>query len=185
MASWIPVVVAVLSALLAGYFARQTKGAEIQAQRILELEKRIAASRADVFEPMVEAVGKFWERTAKTSGNLPDSWTEKNLLPAFSRFGHWVQIYGSDETVWLYHRFMQAIFADAPSTVIMRLLADLILAARKELGNPDSALNAVDIMGIRINDIYVNGVPMAWASLPESELYENEAWTPPWGDRFA
>jgi hypothetical protein len=34
--TWIPVIVAVVSALLAGYYARQTKTAELQAQRLIE-----------------------------------------------------------------------------------------------------------------------------------------------------
>jgi hypothetical protein len=42
---------------VAGYFAKQSRSAEFQAQRILDLERRLAASKGDVFEPLIEAMG--------------------------------------------------------------------------------------------------------------------------------
>lgn len=43
MATWIPVIVALLSAVLSAYLANKSRVAEFQAQRILERERRIAA----------------------------------------------------------------------------------------------------------------------------------------------
>jgi hypothetical protein len=85
----------------------------------------------------------------------------------------------------LHHQYMQAVFHDAPPGVTMRLTAELALAARRELGHPDTSLDAVDIMGVRITDIYdEDGVPMAWAALPLEVVYASEEWTSPWGDRY-
>jgi hypothetical protein len=115
LATWVPLIVAVLSALLAGYFTNRSRSAEFQAQRILDLERRLAASKGEIFQPFIEAIGRFWERIAQ-DGDVPPNWAEKNVLPHFQRFGHWVQVYGSDDSARLYHRYMQAIFHDAPRT---------------------------------------------------------------------
>jgi hypothetical protein len=181
--TWIPVIVAVVSALLAGYYARKTKSVELQAQRLMELERRVAASKSQVFEPLLEAIGEFWARIGR--GEDATKWAEKNFVPVFVRFSHWVQVYGSDESVRIVHRYMQALYHDVPSEVTMRLLAELVIAARRELGLPETDIDAVDVMGIRITDIYEDGTPLPWASLPEEELYKHAEWTPPWGDRFA
>ncbi len=63
-------------------------------------------------------------------------------------------------------------------------MADIVIAARRELGHPETKVTALDIMGFRINDIYENGVAAPWARLPEEQLYKEEGWTPPWGERF-
>lgn len=182
MATWIPVVVAILSALLSGYFAQRARAAEFQAQRLIELERRLAVAKGEVFEPLIEALGSLWDQSAK--GAVSQKWAQQHVLPALTRFGQWVQVYGADESVRAYHRFMQAIYAGAPANVMVRLLAELILMARRELGHPDTTLDAVDVMGIRINDIYAQGTAPAWARLPLAELYKSERWAPPWGSRF-
>lgn len=182
MATWIPVVVAVLSALLAGWFASRTKRSELRSQRLLELERQSAATKAEVFQPVVEVIGEMWDRTSK--GDVPQAWFEEEMLPRFSNFMTWAPIYGADETIWAYHRYQQGVYADAPINISLRHLLDLVLALRRELGHPDTKVNALDLMGFRVNDIYESGVGQAWSRLPLTKLYEAESWTPPWGDRF-
>jgi hypothetical protein len=182
MAAWIPVVVAVVSALIAGWFAARTKRSEHRYQRLLELERQSAATKTDVFQPLVEGIGEMWERTSK--GNLTPDWFEQHLLPRFASFMTWAPIYGADDTIWAYHRYQQGVYADAPINVSMRHMLDLVLALRRELGHPDTKVNALDLMGFRVTDIYEGGVGQPWARLPLKELYETENWTPPWGDRF-
>lgn len=182
MATWIPVLVATLSALLAGWFAIATKRSELRSQRIMELERQSAATKADVFQPLAEGIGVMWEQTSK--GTATPEWFERNVMPRFNKFIIWAPIYGADETVWAYHRYIQAIFDDAPVNITMRHLAELVLALRRELGHPGSKVTALDLMGFRITDIYANGVGLSWTRLPLEKLYQEEGWTPPWGDRF-
>lgn len=182
MATWIPVVVAVVSALLAGWFAARTKRSELRSQRLLELERQSAATKAEVFQPVVEVIGEMWQRTSQ--GEVSQDWFEEHMLPRFANFMTWAPIYGADETVWAYHRYQQGVYADAPILVSLRHLLDLVLALRRELGHPDTKVNAIDLMGFRVTDIYENGVGQPWARLPLNKLYEAEQWTPPWGDRF-
>jgi hypothetical protein len=182
VATWIPVLVAVLSAALAGWFAVITKRSELRSQRLIELERQSAATKAEVFQPLAEGIGEMWEQSSK--GEATPEWFEKNVMPRFKRFMTWAPIYGADETVWAYHRYIQGIYADAPVDITMRHLADLVLALRRELGHPGSKVTALDLMGFRINDIYQNGVGLPWTRFSLQDLYSAAAWTPPWGDRF-
>jgi len=45
----------------------------------------------------------MWERTSK--GTVSAEWTEQYLMPRFRNFMTWAPIYGSDETIWAYHRY--------------------------------------------------------------------------------
>jgi hypothetical protein len=183
MATWIPVVVAILSALVAGWFAFITKRSELRSQRLIELERQSAATKAEVFQPLVEGIGQFWEQASKDGGVTPE-WVDKNLMPRFTNFMTWAPVYGADETVWAFHRYAQGVYGDAPTNVTMRLMAELVLALRRELGHPGSKVTALDLMGFRLTDIYQDGVGVPWARLSEQELYKLENWTPPWGARF-
>jgi hypothetical protein len=182
MATSIPLVVAIVSAGLAGWFALMTKRSEFRSQRLIELERQSAATKAEVFQPLVEGIGEMWERTSKGTATL--EWFENKLMPRFTTFMTWAPIYGADETVWAYHRYAQGIYDDCPTNITMRHLAELVLALRRELGHPNSKVTALDLMGFRIDDIYKDGVGLNWTRLPQNQLYEEEGWTPPWGDRF-
>ncbi len=116
MATWIPVLAACVPALIAGYYANRARTAELEAQRLLELERRVAASKGKVFEELVEAITLFWNEVPKRGGEpIPPEWFEEHVLPHLKSFTDWVQIYGTDDSVRLYHRYMQATYADAPS----------------------------------------------------------------------
>ncbi len=105
MSTWIPVIVAVLSAILAGLFALRTKRSELRAQRLIEIERRTAASKGEIFEPLVRSLGEMWQQIGELGEGeeLPPDWFEQKVMPVWKEFMTWVQIYGSDETVWLVH----------------------------------------------------------------------------------
>jgi hypothetical protein len=66
----------------------------------------------------------------------------------------------------------------------MRLYAEFVLGARRDLGDPQTSVDVVDILGLRITDIYSGN----WAemmSLPLPDLYRRLQWSPPWGSRFS
>lgn len=179
MTEWTPLWVALIPAALAGFFAYRTKRSEIRAQSRIEAERRIAASRGETFEPLVERIGEMWDLIGKGE-ELSEEWMEKEFNPTVLTFLRWVQIYGSDEAVWSAHRLMLAIYHDPPPNVLIRLLADVVLAARRDLANPETKVTFLDIMGLRITDIYEH----PWATQSLEELFRAEKWIPPWGTRF-
>jgi hypothetical protein len=185
-ASWIPIAVATVSAIgaiaaaiVAAISARRTKQAELQADRILELEKRLAESRAKIFEPMVEAIGRLWEHIA-ASGPLDAATMKKVALDDIVRFTHWVQIYGSDDSVEAALHFMQASYHEPPPSVITRLLAEMVLATRRELGYPETTVTALEILAMRITDAYTDPSHRADMSDPLNTVFDRYNWQPPW-----
>jgi hypothetical protein len=182
---WIAVVVSVISAagavvaaLVAGHYAGKSKQAELSAARVLELEKRLAGMKEEVYRPMVELLRSMWD-SAK-SGKQPN---QAKMLETLSRFTAWAQMYGSDDVVIAHHKMMQAAFTEPPSEVMMRYIAEMTLALRKDLGDPETRVDAIDLLGMRIKDIYEGDMVGKYA-LGENEFSAAEGWTPPWGDRF-
>lgn len=179
LAAGIPALGAVVAAGYAGREARRSKAAELQASRILDLERRLSESRQKVFEPMVEALGRFVDSIGQGQNADPDTLKEI-LLDDLFRFAHWVQIYGSDEAVHATMHFMQALWAQAPANILIRLQGELILAARRELGHPSTEVKPVENFAMRINDAYTD---MAWRadlSDPIDVVFARHKWTPPW-----
>lgn len=186
MATWVPIIVAIVSAvgaicaaLIAARSARRAKDFELQANRILELEKRLAESRAKIFEPMVEAVERLWDHMA--AGKPLDADTLKTVaLNDIISFTHWVQIYGSDESVRVALRFMQAVYNSPPPNVLVRLLAELIVATRRDLGYQTTEIGPLEVLGMRITDAYTNEEYRKDLSDPLEAVFARYGWTPPW-----
>jgi hypothetical protein len=169
---------AILAAFISGRYANRSKSAELSAARVLELEKRLASTREDIYRPMVELLRDMFDsaRSKKQVGGPKD-------VQTLSRFTSWIQIYGSDEVLLAYHKLIQASFKSAPPTVLMRYVAELTFELRRDLGAPETNLRLTDIMGLRLNDIYDPQWRKAF-DMREKDLLNQEGWKPPWGNRF-
>jgi hypothetical protein len=179
IAAGVPALGAVGAAGVAAQAAKRSRTAEFQAKRILDLEKRLSDSRAKVFEPMVEAIGRLWDHIE--SGKPVDPGTMKTVaLDDITRFAHWVQIYGSDDSVHATAHFMQASFNSAPSNILVRLMGELIIAARRELGYADTSVGPLESFGMRITDAYTDAHYRADLTDPLDVVFARYQWTPPW-----
>lgn len=181
-AAWITILVAgiaavaaITAAIVAALSARSTKHLELRAQRTRELESRISERKIDIYKPMIEMLGSVIGNAAQGVQATSEDNTAK-----IAEFTTWITIYGSDNTIKIYHNFMQAAFNQAPPLVTSRLYADFILAARRDIGYPDTSVTAMQIMGMRINDLYSEEEYSLAMSLPFEELCRRENWTPPW-----
>ena len=76
---------------------------------------------------------------------------------------------------------MQGMYHESPPNVLSRHLADFVIAARKDLAHPDTRVAALDIMGLRVNDIYEHQI---WRTGSLEQVYAAEGWRPTWGARF-
>jgi hypothetical protein len=173
IASGIAALGAIIAAGIAAHSAINTKRHETNAARLIELERRMVASRVSSYESFFDAVDKVW--TAARQGTA----VPEDVSSALLGFMHWVQLYGSDRSVTLAHRYMQATFSDAPFGILIRLLGELFLEARRELGHPKTDVTVIDLLGVRINDVYAQAQLDA-LSLPLREVYARHHWTPPW-----
>ena len=186
MSSWIAIVVAVVSAagaiaaaIVAARSAAKTKQAELQAARLLDAEKRLSGLRAEVFEPLVEAIGRLWDAISKKQ-KIDAQAFDQIAGNDIRRFTQWVQIYGSDEALEAALRFMQATYNPPPEMVLVRLLGELVVAARRELGYPDTRIGALEVLAMRISDAYTNSAYRADLTDPLEIVFARNGWTPPW-----
>ncbi len=61
---------------------------------------------------------------------------EAEMIERLSEFASWISIFGSDDAVKSFHNFMQGAFHAAPAPITLRLYADFVLAARRDMGDP-------------------------------------------------
>lgn len=181
----LPSVVALIGAALAALAARSARQAETkaevlrgQAQRLRDLEARNAEKKHDTYEPMIDLLSQMLDKeNAKrlTADN-------KVLRDRMTRFDAWVAIYGSDDAVRAWHNFRQGAFHSAPPMIFMRLYSDFVVAARMDMGSPNSDLSPEELLGIRITDIYTNDQNdlRAALTLKWTEIEGRFGWEVPW-----
>jgi hypothetical protein len=178
--NWLPVLVAavpaagaIIAAVVAGVYASRARTAQDAAETERRLRQQLAASKAEVYEPMVELLRAMLDASkAKT----PIS--DKKVTDTLSKFAAWLSVYGSDQAVLSFHKFMQAAYHEPTPQVQMYYYGQFLLAIRKDLGHPDTKLGAPELLGLRINDIWEASAGLV--GLPEKEFLAHEEWDPPW-----
>lgn len=184
MKDWFPVGIAIISALgalaaasISSRAAARSRNAEAQANRLLEQEKRLIASRTDVFENLVELLMLLWDPAQQRSPSPRHSQKVHDLT---QRYLHWVQIYGSDDALRASGRMMQATYHGAPGLIFMRLSGDLLTIVRREVGDPTTSATSVDLLATRMNDVYTNREFHAALTDPFEDVCDRYEWVPPW-----
>ncbi|HEY3381822.1 MAG TPA: hypothetical protein VGK32_08645 [Vicinamibacterales bacterium] len=174
----IPASAAIIAAVVAARSASSARTSEQSAAAVRDLENRIADRKVKVYEPMIELLRRMLDPN-ESATIMAD---ERKFREDLSKFGAWVTIYGSDEAVIYFERFMQCTYRAAPAPVMIRMYVEFVLAARRDMGYPDTGITGEHIMGIRLKDTYD---PEWFETLttPLWRLYEREAWTAPWQDQ--
>ncbi|MBP1782031.1 hypothetical protein J3R08_001881 [Micromonospora sp. HB375] len=169
----IPGLAAVIAAIVAGLYARTLKTSDNKAQRIRDLESRISDRKYEIYKPMIETIAKMLDRrrVAELEDDLPER---------LQHFAAWASIYVSDEALRAFRNFMQASYTNAPAPVFLRLYAEFVLAARQDMGLPETAITPEDLLGIRVNDLYAPGGLLWVVREPFDEVCRLTNWTPPW-----
>lgn len=166
----IPAIAAIVAAVIAARSAKIAKRSELEAQRLRELEARISEKKYDTYKPMINTLKDMLDRRAVD---------EDTLRSHISEFATWVAIFGSDEAVESFHNFMQASFNPPPPIVYMRLYADFVLSARRDMGYPDTSSTRKQILGARITDVHTHPL-FSQIDKPFADLCRDAGWTPPW-----
>ena len=105
----------------------------------------------------------------------------EEMSEAMVNFDSWVMIYGSDEAVVAWQRLKQASFNDAPASLFVRLYSDFVLAARRDLGNPSTAVDRIELLAIKLNDAYTSStLPSGLFSEDFETLAAQLKWPVPW-----
>jgi len=125
---------------------------------------------------MIDLFRRIFDTTT-TGTKIPD----KEFRSLTSKFMAWVTIYGSDEAVKIFSRWMQATYHDPPATILLRLYAEFVLAARRDMGYPTTEVTEADFLAMRIKDLYHRDQTL-YASLqrPIEDVARDEKWPIPW-----
>ncbi|MEU0087729.1 hypothetical protein [Streptomyces sp. NPDC006274] len=167
----LPAIAAVIAAVIAARSAKVAKSSEVEAQRLRELESRISEKKYDTYKPMINTLKDMLDRRAVN---------EETFRANISEFAIWVAIFGSDEAVRSFHNFMQASFnPPTPPVVFMRLYADFVLAARRDMGYLDTSSTRKEILGSRITDVYSHSM-FSNMDKPFEDLCREAEWQPSW-----
>lgn len=171
----IPAVAAVIAAGVAARSAAHARTAEAETERLRLLEDRVSERKYEVYRPMIDSLARMLDPGLGTKPS------EAEMRERLTEFAGWVGVFGSDEAVLAFRNFMQGTFADAPASVILRLYSDFQLAARRDMGDPQTKLAPADLIAMRINDLYTGDSAMYDAmTLPFEEACRRANWNPPW-----
>lgn len=171
----IPAVAAICAAALAARSASRARAAEREAERLRLLEQRLALRKHEVYQPIINFLGGMLDP------ELAASMSQEEVKTKLGDFARWVVIVGSDDSVRAFRNLMQGTFHAAPPALLLRLFADFQLAARRDMGDAETEITPVDVLGMRINDLYAaGGVLFTALSLPFGEACAAFGWSIPW-----
>ena len=78
--------------------------------------------------------------------------------------------------------FMQALWVQAPTNVLIRLQGELLISARRDLGYRKTQIRPIESFALRINDVYTNEAWRADLTDPLDVVFARYEWSPPWGE---
>lgn len=172
----IPALASVVAAILAARSAKRTTAQANRAQEAIERERQLAGKRAEVYKPFLETLQRVFDQIKDPKAKVD----QDKLVKTLSDFATWLTIYGSDDSIRAFQRFMQGAYNDAPPNVTLRHHYDLRLAARRDLGYAETEITSLDLAAVRITDLYKTDKQLDVFRLSRPDLYEREGWTPPW-----
>jgi hypothetical protein len=168
----------IIAAISASRSAKSVQKNEADAQRIRDLENRLSGQKYATYKPMIDLLGSMLSQDEASRAALADAGAN---VPMFREFATWISIYGSDEALSAWHNFTKGTASNPPLMIKIRLLGDFLLAARKDIGYPDSQITTPELIAMRINDFYDQEETYKQAlTLPFDEACKLAEWQPPW-----
>ncbi|CAH0158924.1 hypothetical protein SRABI98_00973 [Microbacterium sp. Bi98] len=170
LAVGIPALVSVISAVWATRSARRAQTAEHEAQRLRALEDRVAQKKYDLYLPFLQTLGDLLTPSRKAEA-------EPKLESAMADFQTMVTAWGSDDVVEAFYRYRVSSSANPPPMVTIRLMSDLLLEIRRDIASPDTKLDGMHMIAMRINGISEELTRAL--KVPLEQLFREQEWTPP------
>jgi hypothetical protein len=119
----IPALASIAAAIIASRYANRARAAEAETARLRAAEERLAQKKFQLYEPMLKGIGDML---------LPGN-SNKKALAAMPDFMNFATVWASDEALRAFFHFRIASNYDPPPQVLMRLMADFMVAARNDL----------------------------------------------------
>lgn len=167
----LPAAVSVFAAIGAARSATRARAAEHEAARLRALEDRVAQKKFELYQPMLQALGSMMTPGREES-------TLAGLTDVMSDFQTFVSVWGSDDAVRAFYKFRVASSTNPPAMILIRLVSDFMVEARRDLAWPNTELTGREVMGMRINEM----TPELQEALTVDfdSLARKYDWNPPW-----
>lgn len=176
------VVTAILGARTAGRTSRLQAALQGEIEKEKLLESRVGAVKREMYLPLIRALvaamNTDQQNMSQRRGRKGPQ--QDNLLTAITDHFPNLLTVGSDGAIRVFGHLMQAAFNDAPGTVFLRLWADFIMEARKDLRGTDTEIDALTLLSCKISDLYSNYDSFAAATVPLNQLAADVGWEIPW-----
>lgn len=153
---------------------RSLQRANEEAARALDLEARLAERKYEAYSPMIKALSALLTPAAAVGPSTspdPIMWSE---------FGTWIAIFGSDEALRAWRNLQQATYFDPPPLIFIRLFAEFLRAARRDMGDQGTSASLTDLVGARFKDLYTSAETRAAIEDPWPKVEEKFDWKRPW-----
>ncbi|MGH2710274.1 MAG: hypothetical protein ACRDH9_03605, partial [Actinomycetota bacterium] len=85
----IPALGSFVAAIVAARAAGAARAAEARERRVLELERRLALHKEEIYKPMIEFFRRLFDSAIRG-----EELSQSEAMDALSRFGTWIQVYG-------------------------------------------------------------------------------------------
>ncbi|WP_454115254.1 hypothetical protein [Microbacterium lacticum] len=167
-----PAAVAIFSAIWASRSARRAQRAEHESARLRALEDRVAQKKYELYQPLLQTLGDILTPSRNAAAT-------KQLEDVIADFQTFVTVWGSDEVVEAFYRYRAAANSSPPTLVIMRLMADFLVAVRRDVAWPDTRILNLHAIGMRINDLSEHPEMVEALAMPLHELFDRENWSAP------
>jgi hypothetical protein len=158
----------VAAAVVAGMFAQASRRFEARLQRSDQAHARLSEQKLSMYVPIVDMMERMF-----TTSDVPT----QDELRHKRHFDTWVNVYGSDGVVGAYSRLLQALPLAPPPDLQFRLYADFLLEVRKDIGDPHSSVDRMQILGPRLADL---SDPRSMTEPDLDVVCRRLGWTPPW-----
>ncbi|MEZ2370569.1 hypothetical protein [Arthrobacter sp. RCC_34] len=168
----VPAAVAIFSAIWASRSARRAQHSEQDSARLRALEDRVAQKKYELYLPFLQTLGDMLTPSRNAAAT-------KRLEDTMADFQTFVTVWGSDEVVETFYRYRTSANTSPPPLIVMRLMADFLVAVRRDVAWPDTSILNLHVIGMRINDLPEHPEMVEALSMPLSELFERENWSAP------
>jgi hypothetical protein len=169
----VPAAASIIAAVLASRAATRARTAEGEAARLRAAEERLAARKFELYQPMLSGFGNMM-----LPGNATKALSEvEAAMPSFLNFA---TVWASDEALQAFFRFRIASGAKPPTAITMRLIADFFVAARVDLSGMKTTATGLEVIGMRVNDLYEYPEYVEAFTMPFEKLAAKHEWAIPW-----
>lgn len=169
----VPAAASIVAAVIASRYAARARVAEAETARLRAAEERLAERKFKLYEPMLQAFGNMM-LPGNSATALPAA---EAAMPAFLNFA---TMWASDGALRAFFRFRIASATTPPPEITLRLVSDFLIEARKDLSGTETTVTGLEVIGMRVNDLYSNPNFVQAFTLPLEELAKIHHWAVPW-----